>query len=425
MFQLKIAGQEQNLSEEVIPGMQENKQPQIQNIPSQPERVPLWTANFILLFLSALAMFFAFHSLIPTLPIYISSFGGTDRAAGLALATLTFAAVISRPFAGWALDRYGRKMIFLGGLLFFMLPIIVYIWMIPVVYLIILRFFQGLAWGAGNTGAMTTATDVVPVERLGEGMGFFSLTLSISMSIAPILALWLIKAYSFPLFFAVCSFLVLISITLACFIKFPQVERRINAPRPVFLEKTALRPTLVIILVGISYSAPLSFLALHAGEQGLAPVGIYFTSFALASLLSRPLSGIIVDRFGGRGYDLGTLIGIAASIAAVPFLAQSCLALHLVMGGIFYGIGFGFVQPMMLALAVISVTPEKKGAANASYWTGFDIGVATGSIAWGLVAASLGYRTMFNLTIFPLVAALLVYFFCFSKTGKQAKRQAV
>ena len=405
--------------------MQEKKQKKIQNILSRPGKPPLWTTNYILICLSALAMFFAFHSLIPTLPVYISNHGGSDSSAGLALATLTIAAVISRPFAGWALDRYGHKMIFLGGLLFFLLPVIVYIWMIPVVYLIILRFFQGLAWGAGNTGSMTTATDIVPIERLGEGMGFFSLTLSISMSIAPVLALWLIKDYSFPILFIVCSFLVLISITLASFIKFPPIERRVNAPRPVFLEKTALRPTVVIILVGISYSAPLSFLALHAGEQGLATVGIYFTSFALASLLSRPLSGIIVDRFGNRGYDLGTLVGIAASIAAVPFLAQSCISFHLVMGGIFYGIGFGFVQPMMLALAVISVTPEKKGAANASYWTGFDIGVAIGSIAWGLVAASVGYKVMFNLTIFPLVAALLVYFFCFSKTGKQVKHRAL
>ena len=72
-------------------------------------------------------MFFAFHSLIPTLPVYISNHGGSDSSAGLALATLTIAAVISRPFAGWALDRYGRKMIFLGGLLFFLLPVIVYI----------------------------------------------------------------------------------------------------------------------------------------------------------------------------------------------------------------------------------------------------------------------------------------------------------
>ena len=48
---------------------------------------------------------------------------------------------------------------------------------------------------------------------------------------------------------------------------------------------------------------------------------------------------------------------------------------------------------------------------NATFWTGFDIGVALGSVLWGMVAAAMGYKFMFNLTIIPLVLALAVYFF--------------
>ena len=117
-----------------------------------------------------------------------------------------------------------------------------------------------------------------------------------------------------------------------------------------------------------------------------------------------------MDRIGRKGYDLGILIGVLAAIAAVPVLAQTTSLLHLVAGGILYGIGFGFVQPMMLTLAISSVAPEKKGAANATFWTGFDIGVAIGSITWGMVAAAMGYRIMFYLTIIPLVIALVIFF---------------
>ena len=390
-------------------------------LPKQ-EKPPLWTPDYILICLSALAMFLSFHSLIPTLPVYIERFGGTTGAAGLALSALTLAAVISRPFAGWCLDKYGRKKIFIWGLLFFLLPMIIYACMIPVAVLILLRFFQGLAWGVGNTGSMTVASDIVPRERLGEGMGFFSLTLSVSMAAAPALGLWLINSYPFPILFFTCSFLLLLSATLAFFIKYPKIETpSAKTFRPVFMEKSALRPAMVILFVTMGYCAPLSFLALHAAEQGLATAGLYFTAFALTTLVSRPLSGIIVDRSGRKGYDIGALIGTMASIAAVPFLAESSTLFHLVAGGIFYGIGFGFLQPLMLTLAISSVSPEKRGAANATFWTGFDIGVALGSVRWGMVAAAMGYKLMFNLTIIPLVLALAVYFF--RVPGKHSAKQ--
>jgi MFS family permease len=123
------------------------------------------------------------------------------------MAALTLAAVFSRPVAGWALDKYGRKLIYLGGLLVFLVPSILYIFMVPVTLLIVLRFIQGLGWGVANTSSWTVASDIVPPERLGEGMGFFSATLSISMAVAPAVALWLIAQYSFEALFLACSLL--------------------------------------------------------------------------------------------------------------------------------------------------------------------------------------------------------------------------
>ncbi len=77
---------------------------------------PLWTLNFIILCLSSVAVHSTFNMLNITLPIYIETFGGTGI-AGLHLATLTIGAVIIRPVAGWALDTYGRPLVYLSGLL--------------------------------------------------------------------------------------------------------------------------------------------------------------------------------------------------------------------------------------------------------------------------------------------------------------------
>ena len=74
-----------------------------------------------------------------------------------------------------------------------------------------------------------------------------------------------------------------------------------------------------------------------------------------------------------------------------------------------YGIGFGSVQPTMLALCIRSVPSVRRGAANATYWTAYDIGIAFGSVLWEIIANYFGYVFMFYLSIIPPLLALLVY----------------
>lgn len=369
----------------------------------------LWTLDFILICLAHFSIYLVFFSFAPTLPIYIEEFGGSSTFAGLAMASLTLAAVFSRPFAGWGLDKYGRKLIFLGGLLLFLLPSIIYISMVSVTFLIVLRFIQGLGWGVANTSSWTVASDIVPPERLGEGMGFFSVTLSISTAVAPGIALWLISQYSFEALFLACSLLIVLSVILAMIIKYPQIKQA-GKTKIVFLERAALRPAMVILFISISYSSPLSFIALYALRQGMASAGLYFAAFAITTLLSRPLSGIVIDRKGPKGYDLVVLIGSIAIVAAILVLTWLATPLHLVIGGIFYGLGFGFIQPTILAQCIKCVPSVRRGAANATYWTALDIGVASGSIGWGFVANALGYSMMFFLTLIPVAIATAIYF---------------
>ena len=378
----------------------------------QTEKPKLWTLNFFLIFFSTLCMFIAFHCLHPSLPIYIERFSGSTRFAGLALTSLALAAIIARPTTGWALDKYGRKIIFFGGLFLFLVPMVAYTWLVPVAVLIALRFLQGIGWGIGSTASSTVASDIVPWQRMGEGMGYYSLTMSISMAFSPAMALWLIDNYSFRELFMVCSLLSFMSLLLAMMIKYPGTKkpRGTAAPTFAFMEKTAMQPAAVILCVIFTYSALISFLPLYIREQGMTTAGYFFTAMALTTFIARPLSGIIVDRAGRRGFDLSVMIGTAASAAALPVLAQTSTLIHIIGGGLLYGIGFGFIQPTMLALAIRSVPSNKKGAANATFFTAIDIGAATGALFWGFIAAAYGYKTLFNLAIIPVVTALILYF---------------
>ena len=129
------------------------------------KKAKLWTANYVLAFLSSLVITTALSASVPTLPIYIEQYSNISGIAGFPLAALTIGAVAVRPLAGRALDTYNRKIILLIGFVLFLLPAIFFIGMLPAVVLIFLRLVQGIGWGIGNTAISTVAADVIPPKE--------------------------------------------------------------------------------------------------------------------------------------------------------------------------------------------------------------------------------------------------------------------
>ncbi len=382
------------------------------------ENTGLWTKDYIFICLSSLFLFLAFHSMIPTLPIYMERYSGISGAAGLPLAALTIGAVLTRPLAGWALDTYGRKAIFFGGLLLFLLPIFFYIWMVPAYLLIFLRFIQGMGWGIGNTASSTVASDVTPLKRMGEGMGIFTITLTLPMTVSPALSLWIIDHYSFSFLFGITFTLTVISIILVFFIRIPRLERPKIKPKFVFMEKTGINPAMVMLMFTMSYSSILSFLPVYAIQQDIHATGLFFTVFALSTLVTRPLTGMFVDRKGEMGFSIAISLGCLCISSALIVVAQASALSHLLIGGFLFGIGFGMGQPAIHALCIRNAPPRKRGAANATYWTAYDIGILIGSLFWGLVVALYGYQVMFYLNMLPMLIALVIYFLPRARAGR-------
>lgn len=378
----------------------------------------LFTGNFILICLCNFLNGITFQSLVTVFPIYIKQYGGSTGLAGLAMAAMTFASLLSRPVAGYTLDKYGRKLILVGGLVLFMLPTAVFTFIIPVTALIIFRFIQGIGWGGLNTSSGTVASDLVPMARIGEGMGFYTVGQSLSMSFGPLMSLWLINQYSFRFLFIVCFLLNLISIGLALSIKYPKYERPPLENKLPTLPKTALNPVLkpalkpamVIFLGATAHSAIISFLPLFALQNSITNSGVFFTFLGVTTLVFRPFSGRMVDRLGKFGYKLAVMIGIPAIMIAIWLLTLASAPWYLMLSGVIYGIGYGMILNSMMALCVSNLPESKRGAANAIFGAAMDTGIALGSVIWGVAAAIFGYAAMFRLTLIPLVIALVFFF---------------
>ena len=379
------------------------------------EKVPLWTRDFILISIASLLITLGFQMLLPVLPVFSAELGGSDAWAGLVVGIFTISAVIMRPIAGRLLDKQGRKGVFLIGLLVFLICVVAYNWTSTILVLLILRFIHGFGWGASSTASSTIASDIIPKSRLGEGMGFFGLTSTLAMAVAPALGLELLSGYGFSTVFYISAGFVLLSIFIALPIKYHQpdvnpksgTDPLSNPEKAGIIEKSAILPAVVIFFVTMTYGAIVSFIALYAGQRQVENIGLFFTIYAVALLISRPYFGRLTDR---KGTSFAVLPGIICVILSMFLICSANSLIVFLIAGFIYGIGFGAIQPALQAMSVRKVDHLRRGAANATFFLGFDLGIGAGAILWGIIAEHYGYQLIYLLAIIPAIVGALVYF---------------
>lgn len=374
--------------------------------PTIADQQPLWTKDFIMITLANFFIFLGFQMLLPVLPVYATKLGGTDASAGLVVGVFTLSAVLMRPIAGRLLDQHGRRGVYLSGLVLFLISVIAYHWVPTVLLLLILRFIHGFGWGAASTASGTIATDIIPKSRLGEGMGFFGLTNSLSMALAPALGLSIMKWSGFDAVFIISATAVVIAILLAFPIKYHTPVSEASPQRSNFFEKAALLPGVLILFVTMTYGSVVAFIALYADSRGVQNIGLFFTVYAIALMVSRPLFGRLADR---KGYSAAIIPGMLGVLATMLILYFSASLSAFLAAAVIYGLGFGAVQPSLQAMAVRTVTPFRRGAANATFMVGFDLGIGLGSMIWGAVAELTGYQAIYLWAMVPAGIAILLY----------------
>lgn len=374
-------------------------------------RTPLWTKPFVLVTTVNLLLFFGFQLLLPTLPVYVKGMGGDDVVIGWVTGLFTISALLIRPVAGAALDRFGRKWLFIGGLGTFILITAAYSYLPTIGLILLFRFLHGFGWGVASTASNTIASDIIPKKRFGEGMAFFTLASNLAMAIAPAVGLYVLHAINFRTVSHVSALLVGGSFLLAFVVRYKNVKAEIDIQKQVvrpiaFVEKSSIRPSLVIFFVTITYGAINSFLSLYASKQGIENIGIFFTVYAISMLISRPGFGLLVDK---KGISVAVIPGMLFVILAMftLFLAND-LTMFLVSAAI-YGVGFGATQTSLQTMAVMDAPRDRLGVANSTFFTGFDSGIGIGSIVLGVVAKYLGYSLMYLISAAFVVIALLLY----------------
>lgn len=365
----------------------------------------LWTRNFLIITMINFLFFFSFQLFPSALPPYLKTLGASNELLGWLQGVLTFAALLIRPFAGVALDKYGRRGIFMIGLLGMMISSAAYLFFPVVGVILAIRFAHGLSWGVASTACSTIASDSIEKKRFAEGMGFFSLAGSIALALAPAVSLSISLKHDVYLavLLLVAAFGLLFLMRFPKTEAVPETEKKKLAP----YAKEAVLPSFLALLITMSWGAVVTFLALYGAQKSVSNVGLYFTAFAVSSLLTRPFVGRLVDR---KGFSVGIWLGVFLSPAGLLILATSSGLPGFLLSASLYGIGNSSAQASLQAMAIIRSPKSRTGAANATFFTGFDLGIGLGSVLAGIVSAAMGYSNMFAMmAIFPVLAAILYF----------------
>ena len=182
--------------------------------------------------------------------------------------------------------------------------------------------------------------------------------------------------------------------------------------RDIF-EKSAVLPAVIMGFITLTMSAVTTYVPLYGTTLGLGNTGYFFTIYAIGLLLVRAFIGHAIDRFGVIATTLPSLVFMLAAMLLLAFAQNLPM---LLLSGFLYGSGFGGAQTTMQSLSVMNAPSERFGAANGTFFIGFDLGIGFGALLAGTLSDMLGFRMMYLLLIvFIIIATVLVLRFHPSK----------
>jgi len=370
-----------------------------------------------------------------TIPVFAGHLGGNSTIVGLTTTLVAITALVFRPVTGILLDLRDRKSIYLIGLLLFSIINLALIFTDTIPVLLTLRIFYGIGFSILTTAIATIFSDMIPLARLGEGMGYAGVAMTAAQAVGPAFGLYMIQHVEFSVFFILSFGIVLIAALLSVFARLdnggvkavesataekhpPENSNKPAAgrsPRAVLIERGAILPSLVMFFVVLPFALNITFLPMYALNRGIRDIGLFFTITAVTTLFTRPLIGKVFDRHGAFRVVVPGLVLIFLAMSLLSIAAT--LPMFLAAAAIF-GFGSGSIQPVMIALAIRLSSSSRRGAANATFFCFLDLGIALGSIGGGLLIPLTGYSNIFLLASGCPILSFLLFFFVLERRRK-------
>lgn len=341
----------------------------------------LRNAAFVRLCAACFLYFAAMGIGSPVLPLFIlGPAGGTTLEVGVAVGIFSLTSLLLRPIVVPLARRFQPPRLVAGGALLVGVAEGLLVLDPSPPAIIGLRAVAGVGEAVFFVLASAAVYDVVPEDRHGAAMSYFSGLLSAGLLASPVLGELLRQHVGYDAVWTAAFALCLCAAALGLTLRLPRLPPR-TTPLRLFYPP-ALRPGLLLAVNTWGGAAFGTFMALYVAHLGLHGAAPEFAVFAVVLLTVRIAGADVLDRFDPRTAACAALSIEAVSL--VLFMVAQSRPLLLVSSALLAA-GAALAYPALMSLAVRSAPQSERTEAVATATACFDAGFAAAT--FGLAAA--------------------------------------
>jgi MFS family permease len=374
--------------------------------------------NLLVLFTAGLLFWSSLAALLPTLPLYIQTIGGSSQDIGIVMGSFAIGLLFSRRWLAQLADHEGRKVVLLIGMSAVAIAPLGYILTDSMLILIGIRAFHGLSIAAFALAYSALVVDFSPPQNRGELIGYMSLVNPIGMALGPALGGYMQASLGHTPTFLMAAAVGAVGLICTAQVQEPPTHGRESGESTrqfwQLLATPRIRvPAIVLLLIGLAFGTLSTFVPLFIKEVGInLNVGLFYTAAAIASFSIRLVVGRASDRYG-RGVFI-TMSLILYTLSMLMLWQAGSAAQFLLAGGL-EGAGAGILIPMMAALMADRALPNERGRIFGICMVGFDLGIAIAGPVVGAIATQVGYRHIFGIAAGLALLGVIVFLTLSSK----------
>lgn len=365
-------------------------------------------------------IFFSFMLIMPILPLYLSEeFGSGKHTIGVVLSGYTIMALLARMFSGYIVDTYNRKTVLLLSYGLFATFFLGYLIGGSLILFAIIRTLHGAPFGTVTVSNSTVAIDVLPAERRAEGIGYYGLSNNLATAISPTVGIYMYETWgNFQAIFLLSFLMAASGFLISKTVKHSPPSKIVAGlvpPKtsPISLDRFFLvkgwSVGLMLAMLSFSYGVLSTYIAIYAKEdlgmtQGAA---IFFLVLSVS---------LMVSRFtGSKSLRAGRVVHnatVGMCISVFSYLAFA--AIHNYWGffgcAVILGLGNGHMFPAVQTMFVNLAPNNRRGTANSSMLTSWDLGVGAGVVIGGIASELSGYSAAFWIAAIVNIVGVLFFF---------------
>jgi len=365
----------------------------------------------IVLVLAASFFFMASPMMVtPLIAGFTESLGASAAIMGLMGGIMNLCSLFCRPFVGNLADKISKYHVAFIGSALMTLASIGYVLTPSAGLLLLARIIHGVGFSFCTVCLSTWMSNMLPRERIGQGMGLYGTMNALSMAISPSIGVFVYQHFGYRAAFVIATCAAIGTMTIIQFVKDkgqPILNPSVQKKPLQFVDKKVLPVALIIALFTIPYYATQSFLVRYTETQGIGvTVGLFFPVYACVLLVLRLSLAKYFDKLPYGTFVIASCGSALGAMICLTFMESNLL---MFAASAFMAGGYGIMCSVCQSTALLLAGPEKRGLANGTYYVGMDIGMATGPMIGGFLYGNVPGEWFYPCMMITIPMILVVY----------------